>query len=236
MELQDLIEEFRRQVSDEDQPYLWSDPEVLDYAIDAQDTLVRRTGGLADVTVAAADIGSPQTRLQDLALVASSPYSLISPYVLRIRSGRLLTAARDIIVGQESDMQKVMVEDYGWSVGAAFDDAETGDVRHGVLGVRENYVRWVKVPAATDTCRLHVFRLPYPRIAAQEDDLEVQAQHHRALLLHMKHLAYSKQDAEARDDKQAATNETMFAQYCATARQEIDRVRYRPRVVQYGGL
>lgn len=229
MELQDLIAEFRRQVSDEAQPYLWSDEEVLQYAIDAQDTFVRRIGGIADVTVPTPST----TRLTDLALTASDPYSAISPYILRIRSGRLLTAARDVAFAQEADMNRVMVRDYGWTVGASFDDADVGDVSHGVLGVRENYVRWYRVPSADDTCRLHVFRLPFPRIAAQEDDLEILEHHHFHLTKWMKHLAYSKQDAEARDDKLAEAFRISAEDYMRLAAQEQQRARYRPRQVQF---
>jgi hypothetical protein len=234
--LQDLIALFRAQVSDEWQPYLWSDPEVLQYAVDAQDMFVRAVGGLADVTVATADIGSPQTRLEDLALTADEPYSDISPYVLRIRSARLLTVARDVRIGRETDMKSTVVQDYGQTYGLTFDDEDTGNVTHGILGIREGKVRWVRVPSEADTCRMHVFRLPYPRIEDQGDALEIAAHHHYHLMSWMKHLAYSKQDAEARDDRLALESRQMFEAYCARARGEQERVRYRPGQVQYGGL
>jgi hypothetical protein len=236
MELQDLIARFRSEVSDEDQPYLWSDPDVLQYAIEAQDMLVRLTGGIRDVTVAAADVGAPPTRLADLVLADGSPYTAFSPYILRIRSGRLLTVARDVTFIQEADMGKVMVRDYGFSQGLSFDDADEGDVQYGVLGVRDKFIRWVRVPNAADTCRLHVMRLPYPRIEEQEDDLEVDAQYHAHLLDWMKYLGYSKQDAEARNDKQAATFRASFMAYADQARAEVERQRYKVRTVQYGGI
>lgn len=236
MTLQDLIEQFRSEVSDEAPPFLWSDDEALLYAIDAQDMFVRIGGGIADVTVAAADVGTPATRLEDLSLTASNPYTSISPYILRVRSGRLLTAGRDVTFAQESDMQLVWVRDYGWTQGLSFDDSDTGQVTHGVLGVRDNHVRWVRVPDANDTCRLHVFRLPFPRIVKQEDDLEIADHHHLHLTKWMKHLAYAKQDAETRDDKQSATFEAAFRQYAETARKELERQRYRPRAVQYRGI
>lgn len=233
MELQDLIAEFRNQVSDTEVPYLWSDPEVLRYAIDAQDMFVRRIGGIEDVTVAAADVGAPPTRLPDLALTASSPYSSHSQYILRIRSGRLLTVRRDAKFISESGLRNVVVRDYGRTIGLTLDDTDIGDVSYGVLGIRKNYVRWVRVPSAVDTCRLNIYRLPYPRITAQEDDLEVDELHHMHLLLWMKKLAYGKQDAEARDDKKAAEYEAAFDRYCEQARREAERSRYKTRVIQY---
>jgi hypothetical protein len=236
MELQDLIAHFRSQVSDEEAPLLWSDPEVLLYAIDAQDMFVRLTGGIADTTVAAADVGSPANRLQDLAVTTSVPTAAHSPHILRIRSGRLVTAKRDVKFISESGMQQVKVSDYGFTYGLSFDDTEVGVVDYGVLGVRKNEVRWVRVPAVTDTCRLHVYRLPFPRIVIQEDDLEIDVQHHIHLVLWMKHLAYSKQDAETADRKAAQDSGAAFMSYCTQSAQDIARQRYKPRIVQYGGI
>ncbi len=236
-----VIDEFRSQVDDKAQPYLWPSDEALRYLIDAQDRMVRGLGGIADVTVAAGDVGSPATRLPDLVLTSGSPYSAVSQYVVRIRSGRLISAARDVKFANEADMAQARVQDYGWTTGLTFDDAKTGDVRYGVLGVREDYVRWMDVPAANDTCRLHIKRLPYPRLPTvldQLDDeaLEVHEEHHLELVSWMKYLAYSKQDAEAYDPKKAETCRAAFVAYVDRARREQERRQFKPRVVQYGGL
>lgn len=236
MTLQELIAEFRAQVSDEAPPYLWSEDEALSYAIDAQDMFVRNTGGIPEAGAGGFGAGSAGLDLCTLTLTANSPWSAHSPYVLRIRSGRLVTAARDVQFVSEGDMGNVQVQDYGWAIGRSFDDEDAGPVSYGVLGVQKNYVRWIKVPSENDTCRIHVYRLPYPRVDTADDSLEIEAQHHRHLILWMKHLAYSKQDAEARDDEQAKDNEVAFVRYCDKAAREIERQRYKPRVVKYGGL
>jgi hypothetical protein len=223
--IQELIALFRQQVADEALPYLWSDDEVLQYVVDAQDVFVRKTGGLADATTAA---------ICSVALVADEPFSDLSPYILRIRSGRLVTAGRNVRFGREADMGNIMVRDYGWTQGMTFDDDDTGEVTHGILGLGENKVRWVRVPVASDTCKLHVFRLPYPRIADQEDALEIGEQHHLHLVKWMKHLAYSKQDAETRDDKLALESRVAFEAYCDESRREKERNRYRTGQVQFG--
>lgn len=236
MELQDLIGEFRSQIDDEAPPYLISDDSALLYAIDAQDMFVRLTGGILDTTVAAADVGAPPTRLQDLTVTASEPYSAVSPYVLRVRSARLLTIQQEVKFISQGDLPAVPVDDYGFANGMALDDTDTGDIRFALEDVREGYVRWLRVPNAADTCRLRVFRLPFPRIAAQEDNLEIQEQHHLHLVKWMKHLAYSKTDAEIYDKKLAEDNEAAFTAYCSQARGEKDRRRHKTRVVAYGGL
>lgn len=236
MELQDLIgTHFRTQIDDEAPPYLVSDDEALAFAIDAQDMFVRLTGGFADMTLPAAD-DPTNLRLHDLSVTIGSPYTALSPYILRVRSARLLTAKIDVKVISEGDLKNVPFSDYGWTRGLTLDDTDTGDVRYMVLGVREDQVRWVRVPIDTDTCRLHVYRLPYPRIATQKSPLEIREEHHLHLVKWMKHLAYSKQDAEIYDKALAAKNEEDFRSYCAQAKQEADRRRYKPRTVQYGGL
>ena len=236
MNQDDVIAHFRAQVGDEDIPLLWSYEEVQVFLVDAQDMLVRLTGGIADVSVALADIGSPQTRLQDLDLTADNPYGAVSPYILRLIGGRVLGAQWDITFANQGDLGTMRWNDYGWNIGAQLDDTETGDVRYAILGIRDNYVRWMKVPAAADTCRIQFRRLPFPRIADSDDPLEISEEHHIHLLKWMKHLAYSKEDSETYDKKLADSNEAQFRAYADQARKEIERRRFKPRVVQYGGL
>lgn len=233
MTLQELAEEFRNQVNDTEQPYLWSDNEVLRYIIDAQDQFVRLTGGIADMQTA--DICT-------LTLEASNPWTAHSPYILRILSGRLITAERDIEFVQESDLVMLREKDYGAELRYRLDDTEEGEVRFGVLGLHEKQIRWLLVPEEADTCNIRVLRLPYPRLPSAwdsveaADELEIDEWHHINLIPWMKHLAYNKADAETRNDKLAAENKLAFMQYCTQARNELDRRRYRPRVVQYNGL
>lgn len=243
MRIQDLMLHFRGQVKDEAEPFLWTDDEVLRYLIDAQDTFVRLTGGIADQTVAAADAGAGTTaRLTDLVLTEDDPWSAHSPYILRIRSGRLLTARIDVKFINEADLEVTPVSDYGWSRGMSLDDTDIGDVRFGCLGLRDNYVRWFRVPDGDDTCRLSVRRLPYPRLPAAFESisngsatygLEIGEQHHLSLVYWMKHLAYSKEDAETYDKGLADSNEAKFRSYCEQALREVERARFKPRAVQF---
>lgn len=241
MNIQDLIAEWRNQVDDKEPPYLWDDDEALRYVVDAQDTFVRRVGGIAAVTVA--DPGDDsETELLDLVVATGNPYADYSRYILRTRSAQLITARTPIDILNESDIATGAAvtsggTDYGLLLRRPWlDDLDTGEVCAGVLGVADNKVRWYRVPVADDTCRLHVLRLPYPRIAAQEDALEIDEQHHRHLILWMKHLCYSKQDAETYDKDAAEASAAAFEQYCITAKSEKARRNYRPGLIQYGGL
>lgn len=227
MDIQSLIKRFRKQIEDIEQPYLVDDDEALDFVIDAQDTFVRRMGGFSDYSTAA---------LTDVALVADTPTSVISPYILRIRSAKLLTALRAIAVINEADISRFSISDYGFQSQEYMNDDDTGEVVAAILGVEENKVRWWRVPDTADTMRMHIYRLPYPRISVQEDDLEIEEQHHFHLIKWMKHLAYSKPDAEIYDKNLAALNKTLFEEYCDTAKAEKERKVFKPRIVHYGGI
>lgn len=235
MELQRLISHFRDQVSDKAAPYLWDDDEALLFAIDAQDMLVRKIGGISDMTVPAAS-DPDSLRLHDLVLTANEPYTAFSPYILRVRSARLVTAKRNVNIIAEGDVAMQRTNDYGFVWTQVLDDDEVGQVDAGVIGIIDGQLRWFKVPEENDSCRLHIYRLPYPRIVQQEDDLEIDEQHHLHLTMWMKYLAYSKEDAETYDKTLAETNRRAFLAYCDTARDEKDRQRFKPRIVQYGGL
>lgn len=227
METTDLITLFRKQVQDTVKPYLFDADEVFQYLVDAQDMFVRLTGGIPDSTTRA---------LTDLAVVVGVPIARHSPYILRIRSAKLLTALRALSIISEGDLEQTYSEDYGLRTTGYLDDTDTGDVRAMVLGVEDNAVRWYKVPTTADTCRMNIYRLPYPRMTDEESCLEIDEHHHIHLLKWMKHLAYSKEDAETYDKNLADKNEVAFRAYCEQAREEKERQRYKPRVVQYGGL
>jgi len=235
MDLQDLIELFRKQVADKDDPYLWDDEEVLQYIIEAQDTFVQRTGGISVMTVVEAD-DPDNEELHDLEISEDGPYSDFSPYILRIRSARLVTARRDVKIISEADFSQIRTVDYGIISPTFLDDTDTGTVTHGIIGLVDKKLRWYKVPSEDDTCRLHVYRLPYPRIASQEDDLEIPEQYHIHLLKGAKASAYMKEDAETYDKELASSNEQMFEKVCEEARLALDRQRFKPRTIQYGGI
>lgn len=238
MTLQGLIEFWRKQVSDESAPYLWDDDEALLFAIDAQDQFVRKMGGFSVNTV---DAASDPTNLQlhDLVLTPNVPSTTFSPYILRIRSAKLMTAklALKIISEAEAPYSTVQSHDYSFGRTTKFlDDTDVGTVEYAIVGLTDNALRWVKVPTVADTCRLHVYRLPFPRITSQDSALEIDEQHHMHLSLWMKHLAYSKEDGETYDKTLADKNADAFWKYCERAAGEKDRQRFKPRVVQYGGL
>lgn len=224
---QEVLDEFRSQVSDQSTPYLFTDDEILRWLVDAQDQLVRGTGGIAD---------GRTTSLIDVPVTANDPWSAFSPYILRIRSGRLVTAGKHVDFIHEADLESYRLRDYGFALTNVLDDTDTGDVRCGILGITDKMIRWYKVPTTDDTCRLHVLRLPFPRIETEEGCLEVDEQHHLELVTWMKYRAYSKEDAETYDKELAESNKSRFTSYIEQASQEQSRQRHKPKQVRYGGI
>lgn len=222
MKIQDLISLFRKQVQDVQAPHLWDDEEILAYIIDAQDQMVRYFGGISDIST---------TALTDLSVVASTPTSTFSRYILRIRSIRLLTSKRNVDIISESDLGKEYKRDYGNMTRVFLDDSDVGPVYTAVIGLEDYKLRWIKVPNVSETARMHIYRLPYPRITSQETALEIEEQHHMHLLPWVKHLAYGKQDAETFDKEASERNKLAFEAYCVRAKEEKERQRYKPRVM-----
>jgi hypothetical protein len=98
------------------------------------------------------------------------------------------------------------------------------------------------VPIATTfqfgtVVNLSVYRLPLIMINADGDqELEIDAQHHTALLHWMKHRAYDKQDAETFDRRKSDDFKARFEAYCNKAQQDAQRARRVQGNVVYGGL
>lgn len=223
METGDLYDLFRKQVQDRAQPYLFDAVEVYQYLDDAQKMFVRLTGGISDMSTRS---------VTDIAVVSGQPTSKHSKLILRIRSARLITAQRELDIISEADLGTKMVQDYGWVPGTFLDDEDEGDVVAAIIGLEDKKLRWFRVPETDDTCRMHVYRLPLDTVEDDSCDLEIDEQHHIALIMHMKYLAYSKEDAETYDKNLAERNKEAFRAYCDEAKAELERVRYKPRVIR----
>lgn len=217
----DLLIAFREEMADKVQPYLWSDDFVIGAIDDAQKQFARKTDGIPDSTTSA---------VVDLVVTpdGSGLYSdvvLLDPRVLKIRSARRGDNGREVEVLNEEDMP---------TRGMYFDSL-LGRVRAMITGMDETSVRLWPFPNEDLTIKLSVFRLPLVTIT-DDEPLEIPSQHHRALLLWMKHRAYSVHDAETFDKTKAADFEAAFDAYCTTAKNEQRRLRHKPRTVAYGGI
>ncbi|MBP7611141.1 MAG: hypothetical protein KA760_16725 [Steroidobacteraceae bacterium] len=215
----DLLTLFRSEVSDVATPYLWSDDEFFGYADDAQKQFARLTWGLID---------SSTTAIVDIPLVAGTNTYDLSPLILAVRAARVTATGRGLDIVNQEDMP----------VRRMYFDGTEGVPQAVILGMDTDKISVWPVPIEDEAIKLSVFRLPLVDITSANETtpFEIAPQHHRHLLLWVKHLAYLKQDAETYDRIKAAEFEAAFEAYCARAKKEQDRSRHKPRSVTYGGI
>lgn len=203
-------------MNDTVEPYLWSDEEVLGYIDESQEWFCRRVQGITDsITPAVCRVSVlPGTTWIDL-----------DPRVLEVVGVRRGDNGRTVEM-----VDRTRLTDY---------DERPGyfrDVRGIVLGESDGKMRIVPGSNETVTLWLTVRRLPLEPITSDLQKFEIAERHHRHLLLYQRALAYSKDDAEAKNAEQASLFFARFERYCEQAKREIDSLPNITRVVQYGGI
>lgn len=223
-----LVARFRSDVDDDQQPYLWSTDEVWEYLNDAHRMHVRLTGGIRDASTAS---------VVNLTVSIGDPWLELSPLVMKIRSARLASTGRTLPVFSFEGLfgqQGVANREFPCST----DDLDkSGPLKALIIGMEDDKLRAVRIPAAGDTVKLVVERLPLLTLTADlSEPFEIRAEYHLHLLWWMKHLAYAKQDADTFDKERSDNCETTFRARCSEAADEKRRREHKPRLMAYGGL
>lgn len=220
---------YRSDVQDTSRPYLWSDSEVYRYMNEAYRMFVRLTGGIADFT-------SDATQVE---IVANEPVGELSPLIMRIMSVERQSDGHPIKVINPTDASTLGSSDYG-QLRSSIMSPQPGPVRAMVIGGERGKCRWLDTPVENDVALMHIYRLPVRTITGPGDaDFEfdeIGEEHHYYLLLWMKHLGYSKADADTFNPEKARRFEEEFRAYCLSAKAEWERYKHKTRVVAYGGL
>ena len=212
MDTTELLGLFRAEMRDQEQPYLFADETVYAYINAAQVEFCRLTEGIED------------GRSVKLSVVPGVEWYPLNKRILKLRKAYLTSTGRPVdIVNQEHSEQ-----------GGIRFDGRPGPLKALVAGIEKGMLRAWPLPNEAVEVTLDVFRLPKP--VGEGDQLEVDEQHHMALLHWVKHLAYSMHDADAFDRTKAAEHEAKFIAYCERADAEQTRYRRQVGTVQYGGL
>lgn len=212
----DLLELFRVEMADVAEPYLWKDEFIFDAINDAQKQFARNTDGIPDST-------TPE--VVELYAFAGEDTYAIHPSILKFRSVRRADTGKPVSVENQEDMP---------TKGMYF-DGRPGTVKAIITGMDEAVIRVWPIPMEDVLLKFSVFRLPLVEVV-DDQALEIPTQHHRHLLLWVKHLAYSVQDAETFDRTKARQFADDFSTYCFKTKTEQARARHKPRSVAYGGL
>lgn len=213
----ELLEAFRREMQDVETPHLWEDVDVYRYMNDAQNMFCRLTEGIED---SSSDVCR-------ITVTAGTEWYPIDRKILKVREAVDTATGRPYGV---VNMEKASLQ------GVLF-DGRPGPLKLFVTGMEKHKLRAWPLPFDDATVELRVFRLPLEPITDVGDqELEIDEQHHNALLLWMGSLAYMKQDADAYDKAASEELEGRFRAYCHAALKEQERARRNNGTVVYGGL
>lgn len=193
MRLNDLIRIFRAEVDDAVMPYLWSDPDLIEYANDAELEACRRSRLIVDSSTAA---------ICQIAVVAGTATYALDPRVLFIRRVRLT----GLLPLKRKNMQDMDSQFPGW------EDAEVSTPSAFIPDFETGKIRLYPTPDAAATLNLMVVRDPLAEMNDDSDTPEIAARYHRSLRFWMMHRAYLKKDADANDPKKAAESLALFEQ------------------------
>lgn len=211
MDANELRDLFRAEFFDKEEPYLVSDPLVFTYIDEAQKMFCRLTEGIED------------GRKFTIEVLPNVEWYPIDKRILKLRHAAEVATGRPVppIATERAD-----------ELGIRF-DGRVGPLKAIVTGAEKGQVRVWPVPAVATTIALQVFRLP--ATVEEGGRLEIDSQHHTALLLWVKHKAYGIHDAETYDRTKSEDYEFRFRAYCAAARAEQGRARHSAGAVAYGG-
>ena len=214
-----LMDIFREEVSDTVAPYLWSTPLLYAYMSEAQEMFCRLTEGIED---------SSTPSVCRINVAPAADWYPVSPLIRKIRSATRMDTGAPVRL---TNMEKAPHE------GVRF-DGRPGPLKAFVTGLERHKVRAWPLPSESVVVELSVFRLPLTSITGTSNDeqFEIDAEHHMALTYWMKHRAYGKEDTETYDRQKAEQFEARFLRYCEQAKEEQVRQRHIPGTVVYGGI
>jgi hypothetical protein len=236
----DLHDYFRDQVVDAKEPFLWSNDEVYQYMDDAQNMFCRLVQGISD---------SSTTAIVDIPVVASAPFVLVDPRVLKIRLATrdydfmplAILNFEDIILGTYQKAPDFH-SDYGLTGRQYKIDDTVGRTTAIISGMEPDKLRLIPISDTNFTIKLTVYREPINSITTTYATtvpypaLEIDKEHRLHLVEWMKYHAYRKQDADAFDKTKAEEARASFMAYCDLAKKEKDTREAKYRHIRYGGI
>lgn len=191
MTLLDLIAQFRSDADDAVTPYLWSDADVKRWLNEAEQEAAVRAKLLYDDSTDSICKVAVQAGVASYTLNAKI-HDIEHAYLLEASGATHL----GILDRLELDRTKP-----DWRTVTRKPEALVRD---------DKRIRLDCIPDAAYTLKLEVYRLPREDMENDEDQPEIAAVHHRHLVHWALHRAYSKPDAETKNEDKAALAEAKF--------------------------
>lgn len=196
MNLEQLIAQFRLDAMDKAEPYLWEDPDVIQWLNEAQVEAVVRARLLLD------DDTPAVTQLSVQAQKAS--YSLHAKLyeIVRIAfSGE----------GQRQQPLELVSREKLDRITPEWRSMDAGVPRWAIQD--DTRIRLVPMPARAGTLLLEGYRLPLKAMVNDTDKPEIHEAHHPYLVHWALHRAFSMPDSDGFDPQRAITAEAAFTGY-----------------------
>ena len=196
MNLEQLIQQFRVDADDLEQPFLWLDEWIAAWLTEAQDQAAMRARLLLD------DYTPAVTQIAVTAGVDSYP---LHPKLYEIAVIDFVPVTGYVQPVYLTSREKLDRDRNGWrnEPPSTPCNAIQTDTR----------LRLVPVPSVNGTLRLEAYRLPLKALVNDNDKPEIHEAHHRHLVHWALHRAFSKPDSETIDPARAATAEAAFTRY-----------------------
>lgn len=220
----DLITQFRTQMDDNVEPYLWDEDRIIEWIDEAQKVFAERTKifkGSESISVLTADGG-------DFAMPA---------YVFETRRAKLASQSLPLEIGNFNAIDRATVyAEYGIDLTGDWETL-TGSPRLLVLDEKFGFGRLIPKPSADDTVKLHYYRYPLKDITSSSSALELtDTRHQRLMVVYARAMAYGDHDADVYDPRQEASKLDEFHTKTDVIAAQIQRQTRRAGVVKYGGL
>ena len=190
-----LFDAFRSRSHDIAAPYLWSDDELQEYLDDAENEATERALLLRD---------SETPEICEVVIAAG-----IATYALDSRVLEVLRAKLDIHI-RPLGLTTTEGLDRDWPAWDVEVAGEPKCLAIDALGA-EWQARLVPPPSVATVLRLHVYRLPLTPLGSDKCAPEIHPRLHIKLLDWMCYRAYSKHDAETKNDEKAMNYAAAFA-------------------------
>lgn len=223
----DLVGQFRSQMDDNVEPYLWDEDRIIDWIDEAQKVFAERTKifqGSELLTVLAADGGDVT----------------IPSYVLEVRRAKYTGQTAPLEITNFDEISRgALYEDYGVRVTGNWEEAE-GTPSYLVLDVETDKGRLVPKLAAgvaDGTMTIYYARYPLKDVTASSSKIELtDTRHQRLMVVYARAMAYGDHDADIYDPRAEASKMDEFHTKVDTITAQIKRKTRRAGVVKYGGL
>lgn len=197
MNVQQLVEQFRVDSLDREQPYLWGEPEVLGWLNEAQaEAAVRGRLLLDDSTPAVCEI----------AVAAGVVSYQLHPKVYEISHLRFVSAATSQACGLD-----LVSREFLDSKHPHWRDHGPGEPRFAIQ--TETRLRLVPAPREAGMLRLEAYRLPLKQLTHCNDKPEIHEAHHAYLVHWALHRAFGLPDSDGFDPSRSATSLGEFEAY-----------------------